>query len=125
MRLLPSLLVIAYAAAAISPALAEDVHPATLAGHAYFPALTLVAPPADVPRDAWISGKFTGKARNDVPMSVEGDVGKTYGGHKTGISLPFIGQPMQGMSGFAMNRAADGSIIVLTDNGFGSKVNSP
>jgi hypothetical protein len=29
------------------------------------------------------------------------------------------------MSGFAMNRAADGSIFTLTDNGFGTKANSP
>lgn len=58
-------------------------------------------------------------------MSVEGDVGQAYGGHKTGISLPFIGQPVQGMSGLAMNRAEDGSWFALTDNGFGSKINSP
>ncbi|MDD2868344.1 esterase-like activity of phytase family protein [Neomegalonema sp.] len=111
--------------AAASPALAEEVFPAVLAGHARLPALTLTAPPADAPRDAWISGKFTGRARNDAPMSVEGDVGAAYGGHKTGISLPFIGQPVQGMSGFAMNRAEDGSWFTLTDNGFGSRLNSP
>ena len=33
---------------------------------------------------------FTGKVRNEVPMSIEGDVGKDYGAHKTGISLPFF-----------------------------------
>ncbi|MHB2264181.1 esterase-like activity of phytase family protein [Aliihoeflea sp. PC F10.4] len=104
---------------------AEEVFPATLAGHALLPAHTLIAPPADAPRDAWTSGKFTGKARNDEPMSVMGDVGAAYGSHPTGISLPFLGQPVQGMSGFAMNRAEDGSIYVLTDNGFGSKINSP
>lgn len=104
---------------------AETVFPAKLAGHAYLPANTLIAPPADAPRDAWISGKFTGKTRNENPMSVEGDVGKNYGGHKTGLSLPFLGQPVQGMSGFAMNRAEDGSIYALTDNGFGTKINSP
>lgn len=107
------------------PAGAEQVFTATLAGHAYLPAFTLVAPPADAPRDAWVSGKFTGPQRNETPMSVMGDVGAAYGGHKTGISLPFLGQPVQGMSGFAMNRAEDGSIFTLTDNGFGSKVNSP
>ena len=103
----------------------EQVFPSKLAGHVYLPALSLVAPPVDAPRDAWISGKFTGKARNDKPMTVPGDVGKAYGGHLTGISLPFIGQPMQGMSGFAMNRAEDGSVFTLTDNGYGSKLNSP
>jgi hypothetical protein len=32
---------------------------------------------------------------------------------------------VQGFSGFAMNRAEDGSIYALTDNGFGSQLNSP
>lgn len=104
---------------------AEQAFTAKLAGHAYLPAMTLITPPADAPRDAWVSGKFTGKTRNEKPMTVEGGVGANYGGHKTGISLPFIGQPVQGMSGFAMNRAEDGSIYALTDNGFGTKVNSP
>lgn len=108
-----------------TPAWAEQSFPVTLAGHAYLPAMTLVTPPADAPRDLWVSGKFTGRTRNETPMSVMGDVGAAYGSHPTGISLPFIGQPVQGMSGFAMNRAEDGSWFVLTDNGFGSKVNSP
>ncbi|WP_010396648.1 esterase-like activity of phytase family protein [Paracoccus sp. TRP] len=108
-----------------SAAQAEESFPARLAGHAVLPAFTLVAPPADAPRDLWLAGRFTGAARNDLPMSVEGDTGPTYGSHATGISLPFIGQPVQGMSGFAMNRAEDGSWFTLTDNGFGSKVNSP
>lgn len=123
MRLRSSALVMAGLLAA--PAYAEETFPATLAGHAALPALTLVTPPADAPRDLWVSGKFTGKSRNESPMSVMGDVGKAYGNHPTGISLPFIGQPVQGMSGFAMNRAEDGSWFVLTDNGFGSKINSP
>ncbi|PWV99219.1 hypothetical protein DFR52_104512 [Hoeflea marina] len=108
-----------------APAAAQETFPATLAGHAYLPAMSLVAPPADAPRDAWISGKFTGAARNAVPMSVEGDTGAQHGKRLTGISLPFIGQPLQGFSGFAMDRADDGSVFVLTDNGFGSKANSP
>lgn len=116
------------ASAAILPALsatAEETYPATLAGHAALPAFTLIAPPADAPRDLWIAGKFTGPTRNEAPMTVPGTVGETYGDHPTGISLPFLGQPVQGMSGLAMNRAADGSWFALTDNGFGSKVNSP
>lgn len=107
------------------PALAEEVFPAKLAGHAFLPAASFVDAPADAPRDAAVSGKFTGKTRNELPESVEGDVGATYGGHKTGLSLPFRGQPVQGMSGFAMNRAKDGSWYALTDNGFGTKINSP
>lgn len=111
--------------AAASPALAEDVFPATLAGHAYVPAMTMTTPPADAPRDAWISGKFTGDTPNRQPMSKPGDTGASYGNHSTGINLPFLGQPIQGFSGFAMTKAADGSIYVLIDNGFGSKANSP
>lgn len=113
------------ACSAAAPALAEERFPAILAGHAILPAFTMVTPPADAPRDLWVSGKFTGKQRNEDPMTVEGDVGKAYGGHRTGISLPFIGQPVQGMSGLAMNRDRDGSWFALTDNGFGSRINSP
>lgn len=107
------------------PAVAQETFDAALAGHAYLPALSLVAPPADAPKDAWISGKFTGGARNGVPMSVPGNTGGLHGKRLTGLNLPFIGQPLQGFSGFAMNRAEDGSVYVLTDNGFGSKANSP
>jgi hypothetical protein len=110
---------------AATGAYAEDTLPATLKGHAYLPALSLVAPPKDAPQDLWISGKFTGAARNVQPLSVMGNTGNSYGAHDTGIAMPFIGQPLQGMSGFAMNRDADGNWLVLTDNGFGSKVNSP
>lgn len=106
-------------------ALAEEVFPATLAGHALIPAMSLIAPPADAPTDAQVNGKFTGAARNDVAGSVMGDTGASHGKRPTGISLPFEGQPLQGISGFAMNRAEDGAIYALTDNGFGSKANSP
>ena len=115
----------ALCAAALPAAAQETVFPATLAGHAVLPALSLIAPPADAPQDAWISGKFTGPARNDKPMSVMGDTGASHGKRATGLALPFIGQPLQGMSGFAMETAEDGSIYVLTDNGFGAKANSP
>jgi hypothetical protein len=122
---LRSLLAAVAVVALAGPAVAAETFPAKLAGHAFLPAMTMIAPPADAPRDAFVSGKFTGKTRNEVPMSVMGDVGAAYGSHPTGISLPFLGQPVQGMSGFAMNRAPDGSVYTLTDNGFGSKVNSP
>jgi hypothetical protein len=103
----------------------EETFPATLAGHALIPAMTMITPPADAPKDALVSGKFTGPARNEVPGSVMGDTGASHGKRPTGISLPFEGQPFQGLSGFAMNRAEDGAIYVLTDNGFGTKANSP
>ncbi|MDF3855274.1 MULTISPECIES: esterase-like activity of phytase family protein [Paracoccus] len=125
MRLGLALLACSIAAPMAPAALAEETFPARLAGHAVLPAFTIVPPPADAPRELWLSGRFTGAARNDAPMSVEGDTGPTYGSHKTGIALPFLGQPVQGMSGFAMNRAPDGSWFTLTDNGFGSKANSP
>ncbi len=103
---------------------AEAVFPATLAGHALIPAASYLMPPADAPADAKISGKFTGAARNEVVGSAMGDTGGQHGKRPTGISLPFDGQPSQGLSGFAMRRAADGAMYVLTDNGFGNKVNS-
>lgn len=124
----PSILAFSAALAttlAALPVLAEQAFPARLAGHAHIPALTLTPPPADAPRDAWISGKFTGGDRNDLPMSVTGTTGGLHGNRATGIRLPFIGQPLQGFSGFATQRADDGSIFSVIDNGFGSKLNSP
>jgi hypothetical protein len=106
-------------------AFAEDTFPATLGGHAVIAAMTILDAPGDAPKDAQISGKFTGPARNDVAGSVMGDTGPLHGKRPTGISLPFTGQPFQGLSGFAMNRAEDGAIYALTDNGFGTKANSP
>lgn len=106
-------------------AMAETQFPAVLAGHAVLPAASYVAAPADAPKDAQMAGKFTGPARNDVAASVMGDTGGLHGKRPTGISLPFTGQPLQGLSGFAMTPAADGSVYVLTDNGFGAKANSP
>ena len=101
-------------------AFAKTLFPATLAGHALIPAMTLIAPPADAPKDAMISGKFAGPARNDVAGSVMGDTGASHGKQVTSISQPF-----QGRSGFAMNRAEGCAIFALTDNGFGTKANSP
>ena len=113
------------ALAAAPAAAAETLFSAILAGHAFIPALSLIAPPDDAPRDAWVSGKFTTGARVETPMSVMGDTGGLHGRRRTGLRLPFIGQPLQGFSGFAMERAADGSIHALIDNGFGSRLNSP
>jgi len=112
--------------AVAAPAAAQETtFPATLKGHAFLPALSLVTPSADAPRDAWVSGKFTTGGRLTAPMSVSGDTGALHGKRPTGVMLPFIGQPLQGLSGYAMNKVEDGSVYVLTDNGFGSKANSP
>jgi hypothetical protein len=118
----------ACAALALSvPAAADQRFEATLAGHAILPALTLITPPADAPRDAWVSGKFAGPGnlRNDRPGSIMGDTGPLHGSRQTGIAFPFIGQPVQGFSGIKPVAGAPGEFWVLTDNGFGNKRNSP
>jgi hypothetical protein len=93
--------------------------PATLAGHAFIPAQTFIEAPADAPQDLRISGKFTTASRVETVGSVEG----RSANRPTGVSVPFQGQPIQGHSG--IKRMSDGSYWVLTDNGFGSKANSP
>jgi len=98
---------------------AQQEFRATLAGHAVLPAATFIAAPADAPEDLRISGKFTTGVRVEKAGSIEGQ----SAGRPTGISLPFAGQPIQGHSGIKRN--ADGSYWILTDNGFGSKANSP
>jgi hypothetical protein len=98
---------------------AQTAYPATLAGHAVLPAQSYIAAPKDAPADLQASGKFTTGQRVDKLGSVEG----LSGGRPTGVSLPFAGQPLQGHSG--IKHMADGSYWVLTDNGAGSKANSP
>ncbi len=98
---------------------AQDAYPATLAGHAILPAMTLIAAPHDAPADLKSAGKFTTGRRVDTIGSVEG----LSAGRPTGIGLPFKGQPAQGHSGIKHMR--DGSYWLLTDNGAGAKANSP
>ncbi|MGL4320523.1 MAG: esterase-like activity of phytase family protein, partial [Paracoccaceae bacterium] len=115
--------------AALLPASAafaqETAFPATLKGHAVIPAMSLIAPPADAPADARVSGKFTGPERNAEVGSAPADTGGQHGKRPTGISLPFAGQPLQGFSGLAMTPLPDGNLVALSDNGFGAKANSP
>ncbi|MFO7857218.1 MAG: esterase-like activity of phytase family protein [Paracoccaceae bacterium] len=100
---------------AAGPAGAETVFSVRLVGHAVLPAATFSAPPPEAPRDARISGKFAvGPGRVDAP-----------GAAGARPSPPFAGQPLQGISGFATERARDGSIFAVLDNGFGSRANSP
>lgn len=113
------LLPAAAAALLASPAAAQQPFPATLAGHAVMPAPTFLPAPKDAPQDLHMSGKFTSGARVEKPGSVEG----LSNGRPTGLAVPFQGQPVQGHSG--IKRMADGSYWILTDNGFGSKANSP
>lgn len=86
---------------------------ATLAGHAILPAETFLKAPVDAPEALQTSGKFTTSGNPARIMTAPTD----------GASLPFIGQPLQGFSG--IRAIGDGSYYVLTDNGFGTKANSP
>ena len=114
-----SLPVAALLCAVSFPTTAQQPYPATLAGHAVLPALTFIAAPPDAPQDLQVSGKFTTPRRVDAIGAVMG----RSGGRPTGVTLPFQGQPLQGHSG--IRRMADGSFWLLTDNGAGSKANSP
>ena len=105
--------------AAAMPTMAQTAFPATLAGHAVMPALSLIAAPKDAPADLQSSGKFTTGQRVEKIGSIEGQ----SAGRPTGVFLPFRGQPLQGHSG--IKHMADSSYWILTDNGAGSKANSP
>lgn len=112
---------------ACGPAMAQTKHPAVLEGQAVLPAMTLVPPPADAPAELQTSGRFAGPAgqRIDAPESVPGisALSDKAAPRPTGLSLPFKGQPVQGLSG--IRKLDDGTFLVVTDNGFGSKANSP
>ena len=101
------------------PLHAQTAFPATLAGHVVMPAQSFIAAPKDASDDLKISGKFTSGKRVDAIGTIEG----LSAGRPTGVSLPFNGQPIQGHSG--IKKMPDGSYWILTDNGFGSKANSP
>lgn len=113
--------------AAAGPALADQRFEATLAGHAILPAATFTPPPEDAPPGFAVSGRFTGagNTRNEQVGSVPGDTGPTYGNRRTGLLLPFRGQPVQGFSGIKPVANEAGAYWVLTDNGFGNRRNSP
>ena len=97
----------------------EGEFPAKLAGHAVLPAQSFIDAPADAPDDLKTSGKYTTGRRVDAIGSV---MGKSND-RPTGVSLPFKGQPLQGYSGIKV--MPDGSFWVITDNGMGSRTNSP
>lgn len=103
----------------VSPLQAQTAFPATLAGHVVMPAKSFIDAPKDAPQDLKTSGKFTTDQRVEALNSVEG----LSAGRPTGMSVPFKGQPLQGHSG--IKKMPDGSFWIITDNGFGSKANSP
>lgn len=98
---------------------AQTEHPATLSGHVVIPAMSFVNAPADAPSVLQTSGKFTTGKRVEELGSIEG----LSAGRPTGVKLPFKGQPIQGHSG--IKKMSDGTYWILTDNGAGSKANSP
>lgn len=112
---------VAFSLLMTSAALAEDtVFPAKLAAHAILPANTIIAAPADAADYLKTSGKFTtpDRKRTEALGTVPGKDGVRL----TGLSLPFDGQPMQGFSG--IKTMPDGTFWSMSDNGFGSKLNS-
>ena len=92
---------------------------ATLAGHALLPVTSAVSTPKDAPSDLQQSGKYTSGKR----VTELGSVAGKSADRLTGLGLPINGQPLQGHSG--IKHMPDGTYWVLTDNGFGSKANSP
>jgi len=102
-----------------TPALAQQEFPATVAGHVALPAKSFIQAPADAPADLTQPGKYVTGRRVDSLGSV---MGKSNG-RPTGISTPLEGQPLQGHSG--IKTMPDGTFWVLSDNGFGSRANSP
>lgn len=118
-----------YALLASTAAWAADApqFPATLAGHAALPAMTLVQPPADAPELFKISGRFTAQDRRRVDelgaIPTVAFTADKAAPRSSGVGLPLAGQPAQGMSGIIST--GPGSFLLLTDNGYGSKVSSP
>jgi len=107
------MLLAAFLATTATTSFAEPVkYDATLVGHAVLPAETLIPAPADAAKALQVSGKFADKGNR-----------RSQAAPTDGAELPFKGQPLQGFSGIKV--IGDGSYYVLTDNGFGSKVNSP
>jgi hypothetical protein len=97
-------------------AVAQETTTATLDGHSTLPAATFSAPPEDAPRETILSGRFLDpSARVDEPFVAP---------QRTGLPTPFLGQPVQGISGFARERPAEGGVWAIIDNGFGNKRNS-
>ena len=94
--------------------------PAKFLGQALLPAATIIPAPADAPADLRVSGKFVTPGKR---VEAVGSVTGTSGGRPTGLSTPFAGQPVQGFSG--IRSLGNGEFLVLTDNGFGAKANSP
>ncbi|MDO5627880.1 MAG: esterase-like activity of phytase family protein [Mobilicoccus sp.] len=93
----------------------------------YAPAHAAVAPaPTAVTKEADRKGVATLTKRSILPAETYTPNSEPSGHFVTGnakIPAPFTGQPVQGFS--ATHRLGDGSYLVMSDNGFGTKANSP
>lgn len=112
---------------AATSATAQTAYPATLSGHAVLAARSFIEAPADAPESLRTSGKYTapGGRRVDALASLPGTsfLSDPAAPRPTGISLPFASQPVQGFSG--IKSLGQGRFAVLSDNGYGSRANSP
>lgn len=105
---------------------ADQIFPATLKGHSILQAKSFFNAPADAPALFSTTGKFAApdRKRVDAVNVIEGTsfLSAKDAARKTGVSLPFAGQPYQGFSG--IKSMGDGSFWTILDNGLGSKANS-
>ncbi|MEQ5205086.1 glycerophosphodiester phosphodiesterase, partial [Providencia rettgeri] len=110
---------LSFSTAGVAQQISQKQVPATLAGHAILSVDATVPTPENATSDMQHSSKFTTGTHIDTLNKVEGK----SDGRPTGKFVPIKGQPLQGHSG--IKRMADGTYWVLTDNGFGNKMNSP
>jgi hypothetical protein len=78
------------------------------------------------PDPSAVAAHSTLVGRSSLPAETYRPNSAPSGYFQTGTTLvprPYPGQPVQGFS--AMHRNADGTYLVMTDNGFGTKANSP
>ena len=116
---------LALAATAMSASAQTEVT-AVLAGHAALSTFTTVEAPKAAGPFFETAGKFNAanRQRTEVLNSIEGVtfVGDAKYPRKSGGTLPIKGQSVQGFSGIVSLGNAE--FLALTDNGFGSKLNS-
>lgn len=116
---------IALALTALSASAQTEVT-AVLAGHAALPSFTTVEAPKSAGPFFETAGKFNAanRQRTEILGSIDGItfVGDPKYPRKSGGSLPIKGQSVQGFSGIVS--LGNNEFLALTDNGFGSKLNS-
>lgn len=113
--------------AAALAAQAQTEVTAVLAGHALLPHDTTVAAPRDAGAFFATAGKFTAPSRlrtetlGAIPANTF--VGDPKHPRASGGALPVRGQSVQGFS--AIVSLGGDRFLAMTDNGFGSRINSP